>query len=80
MAKEKIICDTDVLIDYFDKNKSRNASATALLETDIELDNVIISSVTKMELLFGTTNKLDLNTINKKLSRFSINLSSIIIY
>jgi len=42
MAKEKIICDTDVLIDYFDKNKSRNASVTALLETDIELDNVII--------------------------------------
>lgn len=72
MAKEKIICDTDVLIDYFDKNKSRNASATALLETDIELDNVIISSVTKMELLFGATNKLDLNIINKKLSRFSI--------
>lgn len=72
MAKEKIICDTDVLIDYFDKNKSRNASATALLEKDIELDNVIISSVTKMELLFGATNKLDLNTINKKLSRFSI--------
>ncbi|TCD19334.1 type II toxin-antitoxin system VapC family toxin [Pedobacter psychrodurus] len=72
MAKEKIICDTDVLIDYFDKNKSRNASATALLETAIELDNVIISSVTKMELLFGATNKLDLNTINKKLSRFSI--------
>lgn len=72
MAKEKMICDTDVLIDYFDKNKSRNASATALLEKDIELDNVIISSVTKMELLFGATNKLDLNTINKKLSRFSI--------
>lgn len=43
-----------------------------MLETDIELDNVIISSVTKMELLFGATNKLDLNTINKKLSRFSI--------
>ena len=72
MAKEKIICDTDVLIDYFDKNKSRNASVTALLETDIELDNVIISSITKMELLFGATKKLDLNTINKKLSRFSI--------
>jgi predicted nucleic acid-binding protein len=72
MAKEKIICDTDVLIDYFDKNKSRNASATALLETAIELDNIIISSITKMELLSGATNKLDLNVINKKLSRFSI--------
>jgi predicted nucleic acid-binding protein len=72
MAKEKIICDTDVLIDYFDKNKSRNASATTLLENSIGLDNVIISSITKMELLSGATNKLDLNVINKKLSRFSI--------
>ncbi|MDQ0637714.1 putative nucleic acid-binding protein [Pedobacter sp. W3I1] len=72
MAKEKIICDTDVLIDYFDKNKSRNASTITLLETDIGLDNVIISSITKMELLSGATNKLDLNIINKKLSRFSI--------
>jgi predicted nucleic acid-binding protein len=72
MAKEKIICDTDVLIDYFDKNKNRNTSATALLENSIELDNIIISSITKMELLSGATNKLDLNVINKKLSRFSI--------
>ncbi|TBO38863.1 type II toxin-antitoxin system VapC family toxin [Pedobacter kyonggii] len=72
MAKEKIICDTDVSIDYFDKNKSRNVSTITLLETDIGLDNVIISSITKMELLSGATNKLDLNIINKKLSRFSI--------
>jgi predicted nucleic acid-binding protein len=43
-----------------------------LLETAIELDNIIISFITKMELLSGATNKLDLNVINKKLSRFSI--------
>ncbi|GAA4209936.1 type II toxin-antitoxin system VapC family toxin [Pedobacter jeongneungensis] len=72
MAKEKIICDTDVLIDYFDKNKSRNASASAILESAIGLDNVIISSITKMELLYGATNKFDLSLINKKLKRFSI--------
>jgi predicted nucleic acid-binding protein len=72
VAKEKIICDTDVLIDYFDKNNSRNASIATLLETVIGLDNVIISSITKMELLFGATNKSDLNLINKKLGRFSI--------
>jgi predicted nucleic acid-binding protein len=72
MAKEKVICDTDVLIDYFDRNKNRNASAMAILETHIGLDNVIISSITKMELLFGATNKLDLGIINKKLSRFSV--------
>ncbi|RBQ06206.1 type II toxin-antitoxin system VapC family toxin [Pedobacter miscanthi] len=72
MAKEKIICDTDVLIDYFDKNQSRNASATNILESLIGLDNVIISSITKMELLYGATNKLDLGIINKKIKRFSI--------
>ncbi|WP_293786817.1 PIN domain-containing protein [uncultured Pedobacter sp.] len=71
MGTEKIICDTDVLIDYFDKNNSRNGSTTVLLERDIGLDN-IISSITKMELLFGATNKSDLHIINKKLSRFSI--------
>ncbi|WP_029985989.1 type II toxin-antitoxin system VapC family toxin [Pedobacter jeongneungensis] len=63
---------TDVLIDYFDRNKNRNASVTAILETHIGLDNVIISSITKMELLFGATNKLDLSIINRKLSRFSV--------
>lgn len=72
MAKEKIICDTDVLIDYFDKNQSRNASPTNILESLIGLDNVIISSITKMELLYGATNKLDLGIINKKIKRFSI--------
>lgn len=61
-----------MLIDYFDKNNNRNASTATLLETIIGLDNVIISSITKMELLFGATNKSDLNVINKKLSRFSI--------
>ena len=44
----------------------------AILETHLGLDNVIISSITKMELLFGATNKLDLGIINKKLSRFSV--------
>ncbi len=72
MGKEKIICDTDVLIDYFDRNQSWNASATNILESVIGLDNVIISSVTKMELLYGATNKLDLSIINKKKKRFSI--------
>ncbi|WP_316847456.1 PIN domain-containing protein [Pedobacter psychrodurus] len=69
MAKEKIICDTDVLIDYFDKNKNRNASATTIIESVIGLDNVIISSITKMELLCGATNKIDLSIINKKLKK-----------
>jgi hypothetical protein len=42
------------------------------LEENISLDNVLISAVTKMELILGATNKRELNAINKKLSRFSI--------
>lgn len=53
MGTEKIICDTDVLIDYFDKNNSRNGSTTVLLERDIGLDNMIISSITKMDYCLG---------------------------
>ncbi len=68
----KVICDTDVMIDYFDESKPRHADTVRELEENISLDNVLISAVTKMELILGATNKRELNVINKKLSRFSI--------
>lgn len=74
MAQKKIICDTDVMIDYWDKAKSRHATTTSILETSIELDNVVLSAVTKMELLLGAVNKTDMTRITKKLSRFNIAL------
>jgi hypothetical protein len=74
MAKEKIICDTDVMIDYWDKTKSRHAATKSMLEKSIELDNVVLSAVTKMELMLGATNKTDMARIKKKLSRFNIAL------
>lgn len=74
MAKVKIICDTDVMIDYWDKTKPRRATTKSILETSIELDNVVLSAVTKMELMLGATNKTDMARITKTLSRFNIAL------
>lgn len=72
MAKEKIICDTGVMIDYWNKISSRHATTKLSLENSIELDNVVLSAVTKMELMLGATNKTDMARITKKLSRFNI--------
>lgn len=74
MAKEKIICDTDVMIDYWDISKPRHASTKLTLEKHIELDNIVLSGVTKMELMLGATNKADMERITKKLGRFNIAL------
>lgn len=72
MAKEKIICDTDILIDYFDATKKRHQETKLILELNIGFSSILISSITKMELLLGATNKADLNIISKKLHRFSV--------
>jgi len=72
MAKEKIICDTDVLIDYFDHDQNRHTETRLIIEQNIGLENILISSITKMELLLGVNNKKDLHSIQKKLKRFSV--------
>ncbi|MFA4867191.1 MAG: PIN domain-containing protein [Pedobacter sp.] len=72
MAKERVICDTDVLIDYFDISQKRHQETKYLLEQNIGFSNVLISSITKMELILGATNKADLNAISKKINRFSV--------
>lgn len=74
MAKEKIICDTDVMIDYWDKTNIRHAATKVTLENAIQLDNVVLSAITKMELMLGATNKTDLQKITRKLTRFNIAL------
>ncbi len=71
MGKEKVICDTDVLIDYFNTSQKRHLQTKTILEDKIGLSNVIISSITKMELILGATNKADLTAISKKINRFS---------
>ena len=74
MAAKKIICDTDVMIDYWDEKQLRHPITKTILEKNIGLDNVMLSAITKMKLLSGATHKTELDKINKKLSRFNIAL------
>lgn len=74
MAKEKIICDTDVLIDYWDISNKRHRETKEIIEHKIGLDNIVISAITKMELLMGAQNKIEESKINKNLHRFNIAL------
>lgn len=76
MAKNKIICDTDVMIDYWDQTKPRHLSTKTILEESISLDNIVLSAITKMELMLGAVNKADMLRITKKLRRFNIALIS----
>lgn len=72
MAKMKIICDTDVMIDYWDITNPRHSDTKEILENSINLNNVVLSAITKMELMLGAANKRDMNRIKKKLNRFNI--------
>ena len=74
MAKRQIICDTDVLIDYWDNTQLRHSATKATLEKNIGLDYIVLSAVTKMELMMGAGSKTELVKINKLLNRFSIAL------
>ena len=74
MAKEKVICDTDVLIDFWDAKSKRHIETIDLINNYIGLDNVVISTITQMELLMGAFNKLEENRIKKSLQRINIAL------
>ena len=67
MAQNLIICDTDVMIDYWDENQARHIQTKKILENNIGLSNIVLSAITKMELLMGASNKSDQSKINKKL-------------
>jgi predicted nucleic acid-binding protein len=72
MAEKKVVCDTDVMIDYFDLKSSRHVITKKITEDRIGLDNVMLSAITKLELINGATNKSELQIISRKLDRFNI--------
>ena len=74
MAEKKIICDTDVMIDYWDVHQFRHTATKNTLEKKIGLDQVVLSAITKMELFSGASNKKELHLIDQKLGRFNIAL------
>jgi predicted nucleic acid-binding protein len=74
MAKNKVVCDTDGMIDYWDVLSKRHIQTKSILEDKIGLDNIVISAITKMELLMGASNKSEETKIGKKLNRFNVAL------
>lgn len=68
MENEKIICDTDVIIDYFDQSNPRNTETGLILDHQIGLKNIVISAITKMELLAGAVSKQNLNLIKANIN------------
>lgn len=72
MATNKIICDTDVIIDYWNNQSPRHAITKNEIDNKIGLNNVLISVVTQIELLIGAFNKNQISRINKSIQRFSV--------
>ena len=74
MAEKIVICDTDVMIDYWNENSQRHSSTKRIVEDSIGLNNIMLTSITQMELIVGSLNKADLNRINKNIHQFRIAL------
>ena|ERR1017187_1642611 len=72
MAKAIVICDTDVIIDYWDNRNLRHNHTREILEQTIGRENIAISAITKMELMKGATKKSDLQKTIKNLFGFNI--------
>ena len=72
MATNKVICDTDVIIDYWDTAKPRHVFTKDIIDNVIGLNNIFISAITQIELLIGAFNKLELIKISQNLQRFNI--------
>ena len=62
-----ILCDTNILIDLF-KNKAKTIQD---LEK-IGFENIVLSSITVMELIQGVGNKNELNKLMKQIQYFDV--------
>ena len=71
MAAQQVICDTDVLIDFWEAKNKRHEATKKIIEVSIGINDVIITTITKIELLAGAVNKADIAKIAKRLSRFN---------
>jgi len=67
----KVICDSDVVIDFFEEAKQRHEQ-TVIAIGDIGEDNIVISAITKMEVIKGTRDRLHGQRVMKNLKRMAI--------
>jgi predicted nucleic acid-binding protein len=74
MAAQQVICDTDVMIDFWEPKNQRHNATKKTIEIKIGVDNIVLTAITKIELLKGAVNKADIQKISSKLSRFNIEL------
>lgn len=72
MATQKVICDTDVIIDYWNSNSQRYVDSRNVLDNIIGVENIVISTITKMELIIGAKNKSELSKIIKNSQNFEV--------
>jgi predicted nucleic acid-binding protein len=63
----KIICDTNIVIELFREN-----AKTIHQLNEIGDENILLCSITNMELIRGIRNKMDLQILEKKLSSFNV--------
>jgi predicted nucleic acid-binding protein len=56
MDQGKVICDTDVIIDFLDEKSNRHSATKSIVEDLIEGDRLVISLITQLELMGGRKN------------------------
>jgi hypothetical protein len=67
METDLILCDTDVIIEYFNNN-------VALLQflEKIGIEKLVITAITRAEVQQGARDKLHLSAINRVLNKFPV--------
>lgn len=67
MENVKILCNTEVIIEYLKGNKLQKKIFNKLEKT-----NIALSAIALIKLYYGTFNKSELNKIKRALSEFNI--------
>jgi predicted nucleic acid-binding protein len=66
-----IVCDSDTLIDYLNTTSPRHRDSAKVIEKEIGTDHVLVSVISKMEILAGASNKKQQNDITRYLNGFA---------
>lgn len=66
-----IVCDTDVMIDYLDRNSLRHVQVKKCIDSWPDT-HWVLSVITCMELILGVANKVHQDKVFKGLSRFNV--------
>lgn len=62
-----ILADSCIIIDYLREDKD----VTKIFD-DVRVENIVLNSIIVMELISGARNKIELNSIKKRLNNFQV--------